>query len=131
MDIGAAKAFLGEGPRTLFHIHCASGVKIQAFSYYAAEEEVLLLPGTQYDIVNVGDVGGGVVIVELTESKASREFAPMSAATAVPACKPATVSNLRRCAARVSESATQGAEHGGSLHPRRRRACGSSGLGLS
>ena len=39
-----------------------------------AQDEVLLLPGVQYQVRNVQDMGHGLIIVELAETRASREF---------------------------------------------------------
>jgi hypothetical protein len=61
--------FLGkDGVRTLFRIdNCTRAVDIQAFSAYASEAEVLLIPGAYLEVVDVGDMGHGLVIISLKQ----------------------------------------------------------------
>jgi len=57
--------FLGNtGERTLFNIHCKRGFDC---SSVPSESEILLLPGTYFEISNVYDSGNGLHIIELKE----------------------------------------------------------------
>jgi hypothetical protein len=52
-DVLKNPMFLGEtGKRTLFSIDCTSGVKINHLSAYTAEAEVLIPPGTRFQVMN-------------------------------------------------------------------------------
>ncbi|KAJ9457564.1 Uracil-DNA glycosylase [Diplonema papillatum] len=63
-----ARSFLGKaGPRTLFAIDAVSGVSIRQFSAYQAEDEYLLLPGTQLRVKSVVDKGDALYEVHLIE----------------------------------------------------------------
>ena len=55
------------GSRTLFNIECHSGRHIQRHSFYPDENEVLLLPGRQFQVVGCGDMGNGLHLVHLKE----------------------------------------------------------------
>jgi len=62
--------FLGQsGIRTLFSIECESGKNIRSHSYYAEEDEVLLLPARQFEVIGCLDQGNGLQIVQLKETK--------------------------------------------------------------
>jgi hypothetical protein len=62
--------FLGKsGTRTLFSIECDSGKNIRSHSYYAEEDEVLLLPARQFEVIGCLDQGNGLQIVQLRETK--------------------------------------------------------------
>lgn len=62
--------FLGKsGIRTLFSIECNSGKNIRSHSYYAEEDEVLLLPGRQFEVIGCLDQGNGLHIIQLRETK--------------------------------------------------------------
>ena len=78
-DMEVVKRFLKDGPRTLFAIYCKTGVVIKEFSAFPTENEVVLMPGVQYVVKNVAWFGHGLIIVELSEVKASRNFCPGSA----------------------------------------------------
>ena len=46
-----SNVFLGGcGPRTLFNIECQNGKAIRLHSHFSSEDEVLLLPGTQFEV---------------------------------------------------------------------------------
>ncbi|CAF3012867.1 unnamed protein product [Rotaria sp. Silwood2] len=48
-----SEQYLGtSGPRTLFAIDCLNGKNIQQHSYYAQEEEILLLPCTHLEVIS-------------------------------------------------------------------------------
>jgi uracil DNA glycosylase len=69
-ELGVARAFLGSrGKRTLFEVQPARAVGIRDFSAFTGEEEFILLPGTQLEVVDVKAERGGLCTVRLTESE--------------------------------------------------------------
>jgi hypothetical protein len=70
LDLLESDHFLGKtGVRTLFNIECESGKSIRAHSYYEREDEILLLPATQFRVVGRIDSGNGLHIIHLKETK--------------------------------------------------------------
>jgi len=64
------ESFLGKsGIRTLFSIECDSGKNIRSHSFYADEDEVLLLPARQFEVIGCLDQGNGLQIVQLRETQ--------------------------------------------------------------
>ena len=62
--------FLGKkGSRTLFSIECQSGKNIRSHSFYADEDEVLLFPARQFEVIGSLDQGNGLRIVQLRETQ--------------------------------------------------------------
>jgi hypothetical protein len=62
--------FLGKsGIRTLFSIECESGKNIRSHSFYADEDEILLLPARQFEVIGCLDQGNGLQIVQLKETQ--------------------------------------------------------------
>ena len=62
--------FLGKtGERTFFNIECESGKSIQSYSFYNDEDEILLLPARQFEVVGCVDQGNGLKLVQLKETK--------------------------------------------------------------
>jgi hypothetical protein len=60
--------FLGRtGIRTLFKIECYSAKSIKSFSFYPEEEEVLLPPARQFQVMDCLDQGDGLHIIQLKE----------------------------------------------------------------
>jgi hypothetical protein len=60
--------FLGcTGTRTLFNIECHSAKSIKSFSFYPEEEEVLLPPARQFQVMGCLDQGHGLYIIQLKE----------------------------------------------------------------
>ena len=60
--------FLGKnGARTLFSITCDSGKSIINHSYFVGEEEVLLLPGREFGVVECLDMGNQLHMIQLKE----------------------------------------------------------------
>jgi hypothetical protein len=50
--------FLGKKDiRTMFTIECLNGKDISKHSYYASEDEILLLPATQFKVISCLDQG--------------------------------------------------------------------------
>ncbi|WP_235193027.1 hypothetical protein [Streptomyces viridochromogenes] len=69
-ELGVARAVLGgRGKRTLFEVRPARAVGIRDFSAFTGEEEFILLPGTQSEVVEVKAERGGLCTVRLTESE--------------------------------------------------------------
>ncbi|WP_327314784.1 ADP-ribosyltransferase domain-containing protein [Streptomyces sp. NBC_01235] len=65
-----ARAFLGSrGKRTLFEVQPRRAVGIRSFSAFTDEEEFILLPGTQLEVVDVKTERGGLCTVKLAESE--------------------------------------------------------------
>jgi hypothetical protein len=61
--------FLGEsGARTLFNIECESGKNIRSHSYYA-EDEILLFPARQFEVIECLDQDNGLHIIQLKETR--------------------------------------------------------------
>ncbi|CAF3061805.1 unnamed protein product [Rotaria sp. Silwood2] len=69
LDVLNREDFLGKSSqRTLFYIECISGKSIQSYSYSSPnDEEVLLLPGTEFLITNKKRTKRGLSIVHLRE----------------------------------------------------------------
>jgi hypothetical protein len=58
MNILQSELFLGKtNVRTMFTIECHNGKDICKHSYFASEDEILLLPGTQFKIISSLDQG--------------------------------------------------------------------------
>ena len=58
MSVLRSKSFLGnEGARSLFTIECLNGKNIRHHSYYSSEDEILLLPATQFKTIDSLDQG--------------------------------------------------------------------------
>ncbi|CAF3462896.1 unnamed protein product [Rotaria sp. Silwood2] len=68
VEILESELFLGKsGERTLFTIECLNGKLIKNHSYYAFEDEVLLLPATQFQITGKLDLGNNIHTIMLKE----------------------------------------------------------------
>lgn len=63
--------FLGKkGVRTLFTIDCNTGKDIRKYSCYQAEDEILLFPGRQFQVVSCLDSGNDLYMIHLQEVEA-------------------------------------------------------------
>ncbi|CAF3393125.1 unnamed protein product [Rotaria sp. Silwood2] len=61
-------AFFGKsGTRTLFVIECDTGKDIRQHSFYQKEDEILLLPGREFEIVSSMDMGNKLSMIQLKE----------------------------------------------------------------
>lgn len=70
--LSVAKGFLGaKGKRMLFVVEPSTARSIKVFSAFTGEEELILLPGTQLDVVAVDNAADGLCTVTLKE-KAGR-----------------------------------------------------------
>jgi hypothetical protein len=68
MGVLENKQFLGStGTRTLFTIECTSGKDIRQHSYFQKEDEILLPPGRQFQVVSCLDQSGGLYMIQLKE----------------------------------------------------------------
>jgi hypothetical protein len=62
--------YLGKiGVRTLFSIECNAGKNIRSHSFYTKEDEVLLLPARQFEVVGCLDQGNGLHVIQLRETQ--------------------------------------------------------------
>ncbi|CAF4050363.1 unnamed protein product, partial [Rotaria magnacalcarata] len=62
--------FLGQtGERTMFTIECDSGKDISRHSYFRSEEEILLPPGRQFEVVASLQTGPDIHVIQLKEVK--------------------------------------------------------------
>jgi hypothetical protein len=62
------ETFVGsEGDRTIFNIECINGKPIQAHSYFKEENEILLMPGSYFQIVSKWKAAKGLYIIHLRE----------------------------------------------------------------
>lgn len=67
--------FLGKtGKRTMFTIECWTGKLIREHSMIKKEDEVLLLPGSQFKVVGTLDVGHGLHMIQIQEIDSSYSF---------------------------------------------------------
>ncbi len=65
-----SEKFLGNsGTRTLFNIECESGKEIHQHSYFQQENEILLLPATQFQVIGKINPAPGFYIIHLKETK--------------------------------------------------------------
>jgi hypothetical protein len=72
VDILQSPNFLGAtGARTLFNIEVFNGRLVSEFSEYAAEDEILLLPGTRIHVVSVLKQPTGLNIIHLKQIEPS------------------------------------------------------------
>lgn len=68
LDVLRNERFLGSnGTRTLFVIDCYSGKKIRNHTFYPDEEEVLLFPGCQFEVMGCINENNGFSVVHLRE----------------------------------------------------------------
>jgi len=60
--------FLGkDGPRTLFNIECQNGKLIRSHSYIHVEDEILLLPATQFEVISKLKPSPNLHIIQLKQ----------------------------------------------------------------
>ncbi|CAF2832676.1 unnamed protein product [Rotaria sp. Silwood2] len=68
VEVLKSENFLGQhGLRTMFNIECLNGKVIKNHSNYQEENEVLLLPGTQFQVISHLDAGNGLQIIQMKE----------------------------------------------------------------
>ncbi|CAF3780327.1 unnamed protein product [Adineta steineri] len=60
--------FIGKtGTRTLFSIECENVKDIRQHSFYQNEDELLLLPGQEFEVVSSLDMGNNLIMIQLKE----------------------------------------------------------------
>ncbi|CAF0898511.1 unnamed protein product [Rotaria sordida] len=70
LELLQSNKFLGKtGVRTLFRIECETGKAIHGHSYYKNVSEILLLPGTQFQVLNHTNPENDLHIIHLKEIK--------------------------------------------------------------
>jgi hypothetical protein len=68
MDVLRSELFLGKtGKRTMFIIECDSGKKIKNYSYLRSEDEVLILPATQFEVTGCLQPASDLYMIHLKE----------------------------------------------------------------
>ncbi|CAF2829500.1 unnamed protein product [Rotaria sp. Silwood2] len=68
VEVLEAEMFLGKaGTRTLFQIDCHTGKNIKNHSFLPKEDEILLLPGRQFQVKSCLDSGNGLHIIQIKE----------------------------------------------------------------
>ncbi|CAF4303697.1 unnamed protein product, partial [Rotaria sp. Silwood2] len=68
INVLESSQYLGtSGPRTLFAIDCLNGKDIKRHSYYAQEEEILLLPCTHFEVISHLSSMENLYIIHLRE----------------------------------------------------------------
>jgi hypothetical protein len=68
LEVLSNERFLGKsGTRTLFSIDCHSAKSIKQYSFYPEEEEVLLPPARQFQVIGCLNQGNGLHIIQLKE----------------------------------------------------------------
>ncbi|CAF1131543.1 unnamed protein product [Adineta steineri] len=65
------------GPRTLFMIKCHNARSIKNHSYYATENETILLPGSYFQVVGQLPSSDGLTIIQLEEKKPPHDLFPL------------------------------------------------------
>jgi hypothetical protein len=68
VEVLSNERFLGtSGTRTLFNIECHSAKSVKQYSFYPDEEEVLLPPARQFQVMGCLNQGNGLHIIQLKE----------------------------------------------------------------
>ncbi|CAF1656786.1 unnamed protein product, partial [Didymodactylos carnosus] len=68
VNILKSEQFLGKvGMRTLFNIQCISGKVIKPYSQFQTEDEILLLPATQFQVIGKLNPAPNLHIIQLQE----------------------------------------------------------------
>ena len=79
--------FFGKsGTRTLFVIECDNGKDIRQHSFFQAEDEILLLPGQEFEVVSSLDMGNNLYMIHLKEI--IPRFPNIASVTSVASVKP-------------------------------------------
>ena len=94
--------FVGlKNARTLFNIECINGKAIQAHSYFTDENEILLMPGTYFKVVDKWSPAEDLYMIQLRETKAPYEtiappFELPSRSIKTPSLKSLTISTEKK-----------------------------------
>ncbi|CAF3327125.1 unnamed protein product [Rotaria sp. Silwood2] len=77
IDVLQSEQFYGtRGPQTIFAIDCHSGKNIRNHSLFPSEEEILLLPGTEFKITGLLKLADNVHMIQLKEIELSHPSSP-------------------------------------------------------
>lgn len=78
IDILKSEQFCGKkGPRTIFMIKCHNGRSIKNHSYYQQENEILLMPGSYFQVKGRYDPSDDLHMVQLEEIKPPHDLFPL------------------------------------------------------
>ncbi|CAF1216229.1 unnamed protein product [Rotaria sordida] len=70
MGVLENEQFLGKtGDRTMFSIDCESGKDISRHSYFQSEDEILLLPARQFEVISCLQPAAGLNMIQLKETQ--------------------------------------------------------------
>lgn len=71
LEMKTAQNFLkkGNGVKVLFNVESRTGVYVQQFSAIPSEQEVLLRPGTAFEVKNICEMASNLWIVQIQEKK--------------------------------------------------------------
>ncbi len=68
MEVFKSEQFLGKhGARTLFSIQCKHGKSIKNHAYIKEEDEILLMPGFQFEVLSQVDLGNSLFMINVRE----------------------------------------------------------------
>ncbi|CAF4499270.1 unnamed protein product [Didymodactylos carnosus] len=68
IEVLQSKAFLGKsGTQTMFCIECENGKLITPYSLFPAENEILLLPGSYFEVSGTSDFHDGLHVIHVKE----------------------------------------------------------------
>ncbi|UJR29643.1 hypothetical protein I4U23_017191 [Adineta vaga] len=88
LDLLESDQFLGKsGKRTLFNIQCQSGKDIRAHSYFMGEGEILLLPGTRFQVLGKVNPAPGFHIIHVKETGSATTPSSVNAKSPNETCK--------------------------------------------
>ena len=87
------------GKRTVFAIECDSGKNILQHSFYKDEDEILLLPGSEFEVIGLYNMGSNLHMIQLKETVP--EFPNLAAITV---STPSKTSTRAATAATLSSS---------------------------
>jgi hypothetical protein len=67
--------FLGKtGDRTLFSVECRHGKQIRPYSHFQTEAEIILMPGTFFEVVSQAETAPGLHLIHLKEIRPPHSF---------------------------------------------------------
>ncbi|CAF0986236.1 unnamed protein product [Adineta ricciae] len=72
----SAEFLSGNGTRTIFTIECRSGKQIRQHSYFPEEDEVLIMPGTLFEVRAETNAAPDLHVIHLKQVESKCPFAP-------------------------------------------------------